>query len=337
MVFPIRDKPLSRRGNGRSLRRPTAWAVRYGAVLSRLLVGLTLLLHGCERREIVRPTPQMDLESRFWVRVLMLADASECTIEIPSAFQIVPTGREPGLSAGRPAAEPLRAATRVRVTNGRLVLGATTLADAEVVISPEQPHVFRLNGQGYRGKLKLTVDRAEQTFEAVNLVPLEPYLAGVVGAEMPDYWEPQALQAQAIAARTYCLYIKDRFGANRRYDVSRTQASQVYSGIGAESAQVWNAVNSTYGKVLVVAGSKSPARVGGNLLDRGLFPTYYSSMCGGHTADSEAVFGDSFFQLCDQTGTMNKVRPAWGFVYLCLKNGDIHSLNFLSKHVRFAR
>jgi stage II sporulation protein D len=297
MVFPIRDKPLSRRGTGRSIRHPTAWAVGYGAVLSRFLVGLTLFLHGCERREIVRPTPQMDIESRFWVRVLMLADASECTIEIPSAFQIVPAGREPGLPAGRPAAEPLRAATRVQVANGRLMLGATPLVGGDVVISPERPHVFRLNGQGYRGKLKLTVDHAGQTFEAVNLVPLEPYLAGVVGAEMPDYWEPQALQAQAIAARTYCLYIKHRFGVNRRYDVSRTQASQVYSGISAESTQVWNAVNSTYGKVLVVGGSKSPSRVGGNLLDRGLFPTYYSSVCGGHTADSETVFGDSFAPL----------------------------------------
>lgn len=32
-------------------------------------------------------------------------------------------------------------------------------------------------------------------------------------------------------------------------------------------------------------------------LGAGLFPTYYSSVCGGHTTDSEDVFGDSFEPL----------------------------------------
>ncbi len=106
----------------------------------------------------------------------------------------------------------------------------TPLAGKEVVLSPEQPCIFGLNGLKYRGWLKLVVNREGQSFDAINLVPLEPYLAGVVGEEMPDYWEPEALRAQAIAARTYCLYTKNRFGTNRSYDVSRTQSSQVYGG-----------------------------------------------------------------------------------------------------------
>ena len=37
-------------------------------------------------------------------------------------------------------------------------------------------------------------------------VPLEEYLIGVVAAEMPADFEPEALRAQAVAARTYTLY-----------------------------------------------------------------------------------------------------------------------------------
>jgi stage II sporulation protein D len=105
---------------------------------------------------------------------------------------------------------------------------------------------------------------------------------------MPDYWETEALKAQAIAARTYCLYIKKQFGVNRNWDVSKTAANQVYIGVGVESAQIWNAVNQTKGQVLVckqIDGTEN------------MFPAYYSSTCGGHTENSKNVFGDSFEPL----------------------------------------
>ena len=145
------------------------------------------------------------------------------------------------------------------------MLGETPLAGKEVVFSPEKPYVFGLNGHKYRGRLKLIVDREGRSFDAINLVPLEPYVAGVIGEEMPYYWESEALRAQAIAARTYCLFIKNRFGTNRSYDVSRTQSSQVYGGIGAESSQIWDAVNSTCGQVLM-----APELMANKRNDRGL-------------------------------------------------------------------
>lgn len=41
---------------------------------------------------------------------------------------------------------------------------------------------------------------------SVSAVPLEEYLIGVVASEMPADFEPEALRAQAVAARTYALY-----------------------------------------------------------------------------------------------------------------------------------
>ena len=261
------------------------------------LLLLVFLLPGCEPRGVVRPTPQMEVDSHFWIRVLLASGASECTVEIPSAFHVVRADFGLGVETGQPAREPLDGPAKITLVAGRLQLGQMPLPDSQVVISPGAPHVFTLNGQSYRGKLKLAVNRDGSAFDVLNLVPLEPYLAGVVGEEMPSYWEPQALRAQAIAARTYCLYIKNRFGVNRSFDVSRTQASQVYGGIAAESTQVWDAVNSTYGKILVAGSTQAGSNPGADLLGRGLFPTYFRSVCGGHTSDSEYGFGDSFAPL----------------------------------------
>ena len=131
-------------------------------------------------------------------------------------------------------------------------------------------------------------EAAQAQLEAYNARDLEAFLAGVVGAEMPAYWEPQALQAQAIAARTYCLYIKRRFGARRSWDLLSSQAHQLYRGVNAESQPVWDAVEKTSGLVLVCQTQDG---------NEDLFPTYYSSTCGGHTENSRNVFGDSFEPL----------------------------------------
>ncbi len=179
-------------------------------------------------------------------------------------------------------------AISIQLTAGRITIANLLFASNQITILPDDPYIFNLNGDNYRGKLKLILNPDCNSFDAVNIVPMEPYLAGVVGAEMPRYWEPEALKAQAIAARTYCLHIKKRFGGNRNWDVTKTQANQVYLGVSAESAQVWEAVNQTQGQVLVCK------QTGGT---EDIFPAYYSSICGGHTENSSNVFGDSFEPL----------------------------------------
>ncbi|MBN2131112.1 MAG: SpoIID/LytB domain-containing protein [Sedimentisphaerales bacterium] len=297
MSVPYRNKLLAGLKRVGVLQRAHRSWLLYGlsGVVCAALVAV--LFHGCEQRELVRPTPQMNIESQFWVRVLLGGDLTECTLRTRSPAHLVRPGLGTVSSGSGPSLPPLRVATKVVVSGGQLVLGGTPLPGKEITLNPETPHVFVFNGREYRGKLRLTLDPQRRAFEAVNLVPLEPYLAGVVGAEMPDYWEPEALKAQAIAARTYCLYSKNRFGVNRRWDVSKTQASQVYAGVSAESVQVWNAVNRTYGKVLLSATDALRGRRDVTISPQGLFPAYYSSVCGGHTEDSANVFGDTFGPL----------------------------------------
>jgi stage II sporulation protein D len=242
-------------------------------------------LCGCKARELTRPTPQMDAEPQFWVSVLLLDDVNDCKLKIHSLFS-VSTSNNPTVIAQEDAR--VNGVLNIHKSNGGITLGGKYIAGKEVVISPDKPYIFKLNGDDYRGKLKLISNSDANSFDAVNLVPLEPYIAGVVGAEMPKYWEPTALNAQVIASRSYCLYIKKRFGGNRNWDVRRTEAHQVYLGVKAESAQVWRAVNETYGRVLVCKNSAGTEEI---------LPAYYSSVCGGHTENSEHVFGDCFEAL----------------------------------------
>ncbi len=254
-------------------------------ILAGILLPCLMIFGGCKGRQLVRSTPQMDIEPRFWVRVLLVDETRTCSLKITSPFYV---------SDGVPQVQRIIHFDRVDVpinvsiSSGKIAVAGQPFTSNEIIISPDEPHIFNLNGDDYRGKLKLIVAADGESFDAINLVPPEPYLAGVIGAEMPDYWELAALQAQAIAARTYCLYIKEHFGSGRTWDVRKTAANQVYLGVGAESAQVWNAVNRTYGRVLVCRHPDGT---------EGLFPTYYSSTCGGHTENSKHVFGDSFEPL----------------------------------------
>ncbi len=229
----------------------------------------------------------MEVEARFWVRVLVLDDASQCRIEASEPLTVLLDRGTKGAPSPQSGSDVLGTAVDVSVQDEKLhVAGRVFKPGEEVEIRPASPYTFRLDRSGYRGTLHLVFARDGRSFDAVNWVPMEPYLAGVVGAEMPYYWEPQALKAQAVAARTYCWHIKGRFGAKRHWDVARTEAHQVYRGLAGESAQVWAAVNASAGQVLAVAGE-----------GKDIFPTYYSAICGGHTEDSEAVFGESYGPL----------------------------------------
>jgi SpoIID/LytB domain protein len=86
----------------------------------------------------------------------------------------------------------------------------------------------------------------------VQRVPLERYVRGVVSAEMPASWPLAALEAQAIASRTYAL-TADAGGS--RFDVYSDTRSQVYLGTAAETAQTNAAVAATAGQIVTYAGA----------------------------------------------------------------------------------
>jgi SpoIID/LytB domain protein len=99
----------------------------------------------------------------------------------------------------------------------------------------------------YRGALRFT------NTDTVNVLNLEKYLRGVVAAEMPSSWPAAALQAQAVAARTYAARARaDR--VDGYYQICDTTACQVYGGVASEKDTTNAAVAATAGQVLTYAG-----------------------------------------------------------------------------------
>lgn len=140
-------------------------------------------------------------------------------------------------------------------------------------------------------KILVLDDETEKTAE----VPLEEYVACVTASEMPSDFEPEALKAQAVAARTYAAARKQEFeeGKCSHYDegayVCDTTHCQVYrteEELREIKGEEWmennfpailGAVYETAGEVLYYDGS---------LVEQ---PLFFSSG-GDRTENSEDVF-----------------------------------------------
>jgi stage II sporulation protein D len=251
--------------------------------LTPLILILVLLFSGCKKKyEPVEPVPDVNISSRFWVRVLLFDNIRECSLTAVSDL-VVSDGSEKNICGFAATSK----AIKVSLKAGSIVIDGVPIGKT-AVIKTHETLIFAINKDRYRGHLKLMVSEDNGSFDAINLVPMEAYLYGVVGAEMPGYWETEALMAQATAARTYCLYVKETRGAKRQWDMKTTAAHQVYRGLKAETATVRDAVNKTKGMFLTSDDSKNKD---------GIFPAYYGSSCGGHTENSKNVFGDSYKTL----------------------------------------
>jgi stage II sporulation protein D len=127
----------------------------------------------------------------------------------------------------------------------------------------------------YRGALEF-LPTGSGRVETVDAVGLDDYVRGVVAAEMPSAWPTQALEAQAVAARTYAITTDAGGSAFEQYSDTR---SQVYGGVKAESPRTDAAVAATRGQVVTYGGQPAV--------------TYFFSSSGGHTENNENVWPGS--------------------------------------------
>ena len=109
----------------------------------------------------------------------------------------------------------------------------------------------------YRGTLRSAEPAGGGARETVNVVSLEHYLRGVVPREVPATWHPQAVRAQAVAARSYAVFERNAVRSlptPRHFDVWDTTRSQVYDGVLAEHPASNAAVTATRGEVRLYDG-----------------------------------------------------------------------------------
>ncbi|HTR21051.1 MAG TPA: SpoIID/LytB domain-containing protein [Gemmatimonadales bacterium] len=132
-----------------------------------------------------------------------------------------------------------------------------------------------VNGRRYRGRLN--VYRTTAGLTVMNRVPLEGYVAGVLGQEMGPRRddERQALLAQTIVSRTFAVRNRGRW-ESEGFDAWADTRDQVYPGVAGESPQAWEAVRATAGQVIEYHGA--------------VIDAYFHSTCGGKTAAPEEAF-----------------------------------------------
>jgi SpoIID/LytB domain protein len=108
-------------------------------------------------------------------------------------------------------------------TSGGPVEVRNPTTDVLQIVSPRER-------REYRGALRVyPVDRPGR-MRVVNVVDMQSYLRSVVPAESPAGWALEALNAQAVAARTFARWHAAHASAGAVWDLCDTTACQVYRG-----------------------------------------------------------------------------------------------------------
>ncbi len=141
----------------------------------------------------------------------------------------------------------------------------------------------------YFGRIEIRADPKHRgRLIAINRLPLETYLLGIVGSEMSPRWPLEALKAQAVAARTYAMQRRAMMrAAGRPYDLASSVISQVYKGAERIRPSVIEAVKQTRGEVISYRHD--------------LIEALFHSTCGGRTVAAKEAFGGQVAYLVPQT------------------------------------
>ena len=138
------------------------------------------------------------------------------------------------------------------------------------------PAPLRLDGRPYRGAVDAFINPLRNPV-IVNDVSLEDYLKGVVPNELSPtvFPVPEAIKAQAVAARTFAISSLSR-NAARGFDLFADERSQVYRGFDTEQRLSSQTVDRTRG--IIATYDNQP------------ITAFYSSTCGGLTSDYAVIF-----------------------------------------------
>ena len=165
--------------------------------------------------------------------------------------------------------------------NGMTVNGKTLRGQTLYLRSNTESARWEVNRKKYRGDIVLRQTTGKTGLTVVNEVPMEEYLYGILGKEISAGWPAEAAKAQAVAARSYALNLMLSGDRHRQdgYDLCATVHCQVYGGVDAEAPDMIQAVAATNGLAAYYNGQPIHA--------------YFHASSGGHTEDSENVWGNA--------------------------------------------
>ncbi len=193
--------------------------------------------------------------------------------------------------------------SRAELPAGKLVLGPALGIAGHPELAPPltitSGSPLSVDGRPYRGRLVVSSDSRLVT--TIDVVGLEQYVQGVVPAEMPPDWPAGALEAQAVAARSYALA---NLAKGKPFDLYGDVRSQVYGGVSVESDATSAAVAATKGQVLLYHGKVAD--------------TLFHASSGGRTVSSFEATGLAVPYLVSVADPYDTLSPYhdWGPVLL---------------------
>ncbi|MEL6928877.1 MAG: SpoIID/LytB domain-containing protein [Cyanobacteria bacterium J06600_6] len=191
------------------------------------------------------------LSALLWLLTILPAQAIDLKVAIKKQVDSVKIGSSTNAIVKDAAGKQLGKLNPMSALPAELNGDKITLADRvgarELIIEPEDGGYVWIGDRWYRGTTQLILQ--ENGITAINHVDIEQYLYSVVGAEAVSSWPIEALKAQAVAARSYALYKRNK-ESNGIYDVDTTIGTQVYKGLDTEYTTTHEAVNSTLGQIM---------------------------------------------------------------------------------------
>ncbi len=253
-------------------------------IILSIAIGL-LLFSGCKQQpskdQINLAMYPEKIEGEADIRVQVLETRSSLELIVAGPYKLVVkelNGRKQSGGGSKPVT------IRVSTIDNGIKLGINSYETAEVIpVGNTKISIRFVDSTGktvtnnFPGSFIFSRERSGNLRVVVKL-PMERYLIGVLPSEMPLSFPPEALKAQAVAARTYALYqLKSR--QSQPYDVYADVRSQMWVPSKEADPRSRMAINSTRG--LIVTDNFR------------LFPTYFHSDCGGETAKAKYIFAAS--------------------------------------------
>jgi stage II sporulation protein D len=222
---------------------------------------ISLILAGCYTgKEFIKGISYKDEN----IRLLLISNIKSCSINPIGNFKILDINNNVIFLGNLNEIVAEISNNQIKVNNK--VIGKDTIK----IVSDDNK--IRINEYIYRGVIEIY--KEGDTLGIINELPIEEYLYGVVGREMGNS-HIEALKAQAVAARTFTYYQKQR-AKSKKYDINNVDQIISYTGVLKENPSAIEAVNLTKGEVIKYNGEL-------------IFAPFHAN-CGGYTEDVKEVW-----------------------------------------------
>ncbi|MCW2606710.1 MAG: hypothetical protein JWO60_1403 [Frankiales bacterium] len=215
-------------GHGRGM---SQWGAQGAALQGRTADEITSYYYAGTQRTVLAPS-----SIRVWLTADTDRDTTVYAAQGLTATDLA-TGEKAALPSGpsrfrvRGDSSGLHLESLTGSTWSAVPLGGSTTSAGPVRFSGTTLTRVAFPGgtsRDYRGAVQAVRDGSG--LRTVVVLSLEDYLLGVVPRESSSGWRPAALQAQAIAARSYSASKRARVAAGATYDICDTTACQVFGG-----------------------------------------------------------------------------------------------------------